>query len=44
MGGEESNQEQQFMGFPLSTYRSIVGMFILAVVISAGIIYIMGVL
>ncbi|MDP7080475.1 MAG: hypothetical protein QF415_11335 [Candidatus Undinarchaeales archaeon] len=40
MGDE--HEEQMLMGFPISAYRSIVGMFLLAVLLSAGLLYLMG--
>jgi hypothetical protein len=40
MGKEQ--EEQMLMGFPISAYRSIVGMFLLAVILSVGILYLMG--
>ena len=42
MGEKNDEQETMLMGFPISAYRSIVGMFLLAVILSAGILYLMG--
>ena len=42
LGENEDDQELLFLGFPLSTYRSILEMFVLAVLLSAGIVYLLG--
>lgn len=44
MGEDDDEQEKKGLGFPLSTYRSIVEMFLLAVLLSVGIVYVMGAL
>ncbi len=42
MGENDDEQGKMLLGFPLSTYSSIVEMFLFAVLLSAGILYLMG--